>query len=260
MTKTTPHSRWAMKTTTTPPSRRRGRCPSSEHGWVWLGTKESRSQSRSESSGGPNTYKQCWSLLLHRPAARDVAAKSYALRPVLRLCLAVGRRQCRSPKAGDDSCKRQRRRLLSSAQVVTDIPVTSTTVKLHDEVVPGAQCMCIGGYKCRSPPPTCQYTEGVPPRAAERGEKCDCPRRLPGRYCTIPKMLTYQILNGKNIQSIYLFRNVETNKLQQWNNSIQVWRTPKKCNQNHNPSDRLHMLWFFTRKYSVIIIRVLCIQ
>jgi hypothetical protein len=31
-----------------------------------------------------------------------------------------------------------------------------------------------------SPPPACQYTEGVP-RATERGEKCDCLRRLSGR-------------------------------------------------------------------------------
>jgi hypothetical protein len=100
-----PHSRWTMMTTTTPraaasPSAAAKTMSSLEHGRVWPGTKDCRS--RSESSGGPTRYKQCWNLLLHRLAARDDAAcKSYALRPVLRPCLAVGRRQCHSPKAGD---------------------------------------------------------------------------------------------------------------------------------------------------------------
>jgi hypothetical protein len=33
-------------------------------------------------------------------------------------------------------------------------------------------CVCIGGYICRSPPPACQYTEGVPlpPPARSGGE------------------------------------------------------------------------------------------
>jgi hypothetical protein len=69
-----PHSRWTMRTTTTPP---RQRLPwpaaktmsSSEHGGVRPGTKDCRS--RSESSGGPTKYKQYWSLLPHRPAVRD---------------------------------------------------------------------------------------------------------------------------------------------------------------------------------------------
>ena len=34
-------------------------------------------------------------------------------------------------KQVSESCIRQRRRLLSSAQVVTDVPFTSTAVKLH---------------------------------------------------------------------------------------------------------------------------------
>ncbi len=102
-----PHSRWTMMTTTTPhagasPSTAAKTMSSSEHGQVRTGTEDCRSRSRSESSGGPTRYKQCWNLLLHRPAARDDAAcKSYALRPVLRPCLTVGRRRCRSPKAGD---------------------------------------------------------------------------------------------------------------------------------------------------------------
>jgi hypothetical protein len=62
-----------------------------------------------------------------------------------------------------ENCRWQRRRLLSSAQEVTDVPVTITAVGLHDEVIPGAQSVCIRGYICRSPPPACQYTEGVPP-------------------------------------------------------------------------------------------------
>jgi hypothetical protein len=172
-----------------PPSRRRGRCPPSEHGWVQPGTKEGRSRSCSKSSGDPTNYKQCWSLLLHRPVARDDAAKSNTLRPVLRPCLAIGRRRCRSPKQVTESCKRQRRRLLSLAQVVTDVPVTSTTVKLHDEVVPGAQCVCIGGYICRSPPPACQYTEGVPPpprRGARRGKRL--PETAAGPVLSVTKL------------------------------------------------------------------------
>ncbi len=35
-----------------------------------------------------------------QPLGTIAACKSYALRPVLRLCLTVGRRRCRSPKAG----------------------------------------------------------------------------------------------------------------------------------------------------------------
>jgi hypothetical protein len=71
-----PHSRWTMKTTTTPPRRRLPKSAaktmsSSEHGGVRPGTKDCRSRSRSESSESPTRYKQCWNLLLHRPAARD---------------------------------------------------------------------------------------------------------------------------------------------------------------------------------------------
>jgi hypothetical protein len=173
-----------------PPSRRRGRCPPSEHGQVRPGTKESRSQSRSESSGDPTNYKQCWSLLLHRPAARDDAAKAMPSAQCYGRVSPYGEDDAVVLKQVTESCKRQRQRLLSSAQVVTDVPVTSTTLKLHDEVVPGAQCVCIGGYICRSSPPVCQYTEGIPhPRAAERGEECDCPRRLSGRYSTGPLMV-----------------------------------------------------------------------
>ncbi len=71
-----PHSRWTMMTTTTPqrprlPKPAAKTMPSSEHGGVRPGTKDCRSRSRSESSGGPTRYKQCWNLLLHRPAVRD---------------------------------------------------------------------------------------------------------------------------------------------------------------------------------------------
>jgi hypothetical protein len=143
---------------------------SSEHGRVRPGTKDCRS--RSESSGDPTQYKQCWSFLLHRPAARDNAAcKSYTLRPVLRPCLAVGRGRCRSPKAGVGE-------LLKAAPEASFIGPSGHRCPLHingcktsQEVVPGTQCVHIRGYICRSPPPACQYTEGVrPPRAAERRE------------------------------------------------------------------------------------------
>ncbi len=80
-----PHSRWTMKTTTTPPRRRLPKpaaktMSSSEHGGVWPGTKDCRSCSRSESSEGPTKYKQYWNLLPHRPAVRDDRSL-YKLRP-----------------------------------------------------------------------------------------------------------------------------------------------------------------------------------
>ena len=77
-----PHSRWTMKTTTTPPAPAPPEISSeamssSEHGGVRPGTKDCRSRSRSESSGGPTKYTQCWFLLLHRPVARaDAAVKA----------------------------------------------------------------------------------------------------------------------------------------------------------------------------------------
>jgi hypothetical protein len=57
-----------------PPSQAAKKMSSSEHGRVRPGTKDCRSRSRSESSGGPTRYTQCWFFLLHRPAARDDAA------------------------------------------------------------------------------------------------------------------------------------------------------------------------------------------
>ncbi len=80
-----PHSRWTMKMTTTPPRRclpkpaAKTMSPS-EHGGVRPGTKDCRSRSRSESSGGPTKYKQYWNLLPHRPAVRDDSSQ-YKLRP-----------------------------------------------------------------------------------------------------------------------------------------------------------------------------------
>jgi hypothetical protein len=159
---------------------------SSEHGRVRPGTKDCRSHSRSESSGDPTQYKQCWSLLLHRPAARDNAAcKSYALRPVLRPCLAVGRRRCHSPKAGVGELHKAAAEASFIGPSGHRCPLHINSCKTSEEVVPGAQCVRIGGYICRSPPPACQYTEGVPPPALRSGEKCDCPRRLSGRYCLL---------------------------------------------------------------------------
>ncbi len=57
--------------------------------------------------------------------------------------------------------------------------------------------VCIRGYICRSPPPACQYTGGVPPPAPRSGEKCDCPRRLSGRYPSYaihtPQAISYEL-------------------------------------------------------------------
>ncbi len=188
----TPDGRWwrpLRPRASTSPSAAAKTMSSSEHGRVRPGTKDCRSRSRSESSGGPTRYKQCWNLLLHRPAARDNAAyRSYALRPVLRPCLAVGRRQCRSPKAGVGE-------LHKAAPEVSFIGPSGHRCPLHingcrtsEEVAPGAQCVCIRGYICRSPPPACQYTEGVPPpRGAE--ERIGRPGRLPGQYWNLQKIV-----------------------------------------------------------------------
>jgi hypothetical protein len=105
-----------------------------------------------------------------QPLGTNAAYISYALRPVLRPCLAVGRRRCRSPKAG----VRELHKAAPEAPFIGPsghrCPLHINGCKTSKEVVPGAQCVCIGGYICRSPPPACQYTEGVPPprRGAER--------------------------------------------------------------------------------------------
>jgi hypothetical protein len=54
----------------------------------------------------------------------------------------------------------------------TDPSTTLTTVKLHDEVDLGAQCMCKGGYICR-------------PHLLLSVERntYDCPRQLSSWYC-----------------------------------------------------------------------------
>ncbi len=137
---------------------------SSEHGRVQPRTKDCRSRSRSESSGDPTQYKQGWNLLLHRPSARDNAAcKSYALRPVLQPCLAVGRRRCRSPKAGVGELHKAEPEASFIGPSGHRCLLHINGCKTSEEVVPGAQCVCIRGYIYRSPPPACQYAEGGPP-------------------------------------------------------------------------------------------------
>ncbi len=121
-----------------------------------------------------------------QPLGTIAAYKSYALRPVLRPYLAVGRRRCRSPKAGVGELHRA----VPEASLIGPsghrCPLHINGCKTSEEVVPGAQCVCIRGYIYGSPPPACQYTEGVPPpapRSTERREmRLDCPRRLSGRY------------------------------------------------------------------------------
>jgi hypothetical protein len=59
-----------------------------------------------------------------------------------------------------EDCLRQHRRCLWPAQVVTGSSTTLTTVKLHMKTDPGAQCVFIRGYTCRSLPPVCQCDSG----------------------------------------------------------------------------------------------------
>jgi hypothetical protein len=102
----------------------------------------------------------------------NAACISYALRPVLRLCLAVGRRRCSSPKAGVGELHKAAPEASFIGPSGHRCPLHINSCKTSEEVVPGAQCVCIRGYICRSPPPACQYTEGVPPapRSVERRE------------------------------------------------------------------------------------------
>jgi hypothetical protein len=124
-----------------PQAQQRRRCPPQSM------DESGQGRSRSESSGGPTKYKQCWSLLLHRPAARDDAAyKSYAFRPVLRPCLAVGRRRCRSPKADVGELHKAAPEASFIGPSGHRCPLHINGCKTSEEVVPGAQCVCIRGY------------------------------------------------------------------------------------------------------------------
>jgi hypothetical protein len=119
-----------------------------------------------------------------QPLGTIVACISYTLRPVLRPCLAIGRRRCCNPKAGVGELHKAAPEASFIGPSGHRRPLHINGCKASEEAVPGAQCVCIRGYICRSPPPACQYTEGVPPlrHGARSGEKCDCPRRLSGRY------------------------------------------------------------------------------
>jgi hypothetical protein len=108
-----------------------------------------------------------------QPLGMIAACKSYALRPVLRPCLAVGRRRCRSPKAGVGELHKAAPEASFIGPSGNRCPLHINGCKTSKEVVLGAQCVCIGGYICRSPPPACQYTEGgtpPPPPARSGGE------------------------------------------------------------------------------------------
>jgi hypothetical protein len=98
-----------------------------------------------------------------QPLGTIAACKSYALRPVLRPCLAVGRRRCHSPKAGVEELHKAAPEASFIGPSGHRCPLHINGCKSSEEVVPGVQCVCIRGYICRSPPPACQYTEGVPP-------------------------------------------------------------------------------------------------
>ncbi len=117
-----------------------------------------------------------------QPLGTIVACIGYALRPVLRPCLAVGRRQCHSPKAGVGELHKAAPEASFIGPSGHRCPLQINGCKTSKEVVPGAQCVCIRGYIYRSPPPACQYTEGVPPPPQGAEERIGCSARLPGQY------------------------------------------------------------------------------
>ncbi len=91
------------------------------------------------------------------------------------------------------------------------------------ETNPGAQCVCIWGFICRSSPPACQYNRGPtsPPRRA--GERLDHPRWLPGRNWFSVNVPSSPIIfrdqtillglrtDGDNSSSIYVIKYVYQN-------------------------------------------------
>jgi hypothetical protein len=109
---------------------------------------------------------------------------SYALRPVLLPCLAVGRRRCRSPKAGDGELQKAAPESSFTGPSGSRCPHHINGCKTSEEVIPGAQCMCIRGYIYRPPPPACQYTGGVPipPPREERRRGIGRSAQLQGQY------------------------------------------------------------------------------
>jgi hypothetical protein len=88
------------------------------------------------------------------------------------------------------------------------------------EVDPGAQCVCIRGYICRSPPPACQYTEGVPPPPARSGGEDRPPETAAGPVLTMeahPRVVgTHPVAKEAlpGVFEVYL-RSIEVQKLKQ---------------------------------------------
>jgi hypothetical protein len=125
-----------------PTTARQGAKAPPGEGWARPGTKDRRSRSRSNSSGGPTKYTQCWFLLLHRPVARaDAAVK--ATPSAQCYGRVVWRGWCRSPKADV-------RELLKAAPEVSFIGPSGHRCPLHvndcqtsEEVVPGIQYVCV---------------------------------------------------------------------------------------------------------------------
>jgi hypothetical protein len=127
-----------MKTTTTPPCRHRLQAG---------GEDDAPLQSMDESGRGPRTAVAVAvvsplgvqpsinsagiSSSTGQPLGTIAACKSYALHPVLRPCLAIGRRRCRSPKAGVGELHKAALEAFSSAQVVADVPFTLMAVELQ---------------------------------------------------------------------------------------------------------------------------------
>ncbi len=79
--------------------------------------------------------------------------------------------------------------------MVTGSSTTFTAVELHEEVDRGAQCVVIRDYICTVGPHLllANVSGGSPPTPAERGERLDRPRRLPGRDWNMVKVVfTFQ--------------------------------------------------------------------
>jgi hypothetical protein len=118
---------------------------------------------------------------------------------MLRLCLAVGQRRCRSPKAGVGELHKAAPEASFIGPSGHRCPLHINGCKTSDEVVLGAQCVCIRGYIYRSPPPACQYAEGGPPPPLREQRRRESTARLGCRASTEPVPIDWNELVADNV-------------------------------------------------------------
>ncbi len=92
-----------------------------------------------------------------------------------RACPSVGRRRCHSPKAGDGELQKAAPEASLIGPNGHRFPQHINGCKTSWRSRPRSPvCVCIRGYKYRSPPPACQYTGGPPPPPRGAEERIGC--------------------------------------------------------------------------------------